>query len=306
MRLRSFIPAGCLLFAAASASAQANKESEFLNINPSWSPDGVRLVFESRRHGGTELYIINADGTGERRLTFSGAAVENTHPSWSADGSTIVFDSNREGAWTLYAIRADGTGERRVMDPAGSASGEFARHPEWSPDGRWIAFDSKRDGNGELYVVRPDGTGLRRITDSPNNDSHPSWTPDGEVVVVQVRDGERSLGSAHPESGRVRSLFDPPRHYSGALLSPDRRRVLYLSTADSTPRLFVATLEGTEPARAITPQGSTSYEAAWSPDGTRIAFYHDRTGKHELYIVEADGSGARQITGRAVGNPAPR
>jgi TolB protein len=65
------------------------------NINPSWSPDRFRLVFESRRHGRAPLYIINADGTGERRLTRNGA--DDTHPAWSPDGSTIVFDSTRDG-----------------------------------------------------------------------------------------------------------------------------------------------------------------------------------------------------------------
>ncbi|MEW5915521.1 MAG: hypothetical protein AB1762_03915, partial [Gemmatimonadota bacterium] len=97
------------LLGAAVVSAQT---SGFLNINPSWSPDGRQLVFESRRHGGVVLYVINADGSGERRLTWTNA--EDTHPAWSPDGSRIVFDSNRDGVWNVYSIKPDGTDERRL------------------------------------------------------------------------------------------------------------------------------------------------------------------------------------------------
>jgi len=93
---------GLALLATADVAMAQN--APFLNINPSWSPDGRWLVFESRRHGDAELYIIGADGTGERRLTWSRG--EDTHAAWSADGSTIVFDSDRDGTWNLYLIRA--------------------------------------------------------------------------------------------------------------------------------------------------------------------------------------------------------
>jgi Tol biopolymer transport system component len=272
----------------------------FLNINPSWSPDGTRLAFESSRHGGSEIYVINLGTGAERRLTFSDPDIENTHPSWSPDGTTIVFDSNRDGTWNLYSIRSDGTGERRLTSPAGASAGavteNFARHPEWSPDGRLIAFDSDRDGNGEFYVIRPDGTGLRRITESSANESHPLWTPRGELVVARTEDGKRSLWAVHAESGNTRSLFDASRNYGGVNISPNGRRFVYLSSAEATPRLFVAPMDGSAPPRPITPPGATSYEAAWSRDGRRIAFYSDRTGAHELYVMNADGTGSRQVT----------
>src|SRR5687767_5691920 len=76
----------CCLAVAFSLNAQP---APFLNINPSWSPDGKRLVFQSERHGHTQLYVIDADGTAERRLTRNGA--EDTHPAWSPDGEWILF-----------------------------------------------------------------------------------------------------------------------------------------------------------------------------------------------------------------------
>src|SRR4051812_39945173 len=98
MQRLSMAIVACVSMRANSLVAQG---APFLNINPSWSPDGKQLVFQSERIAGrTNLYIIHADGMDERRLTSTGA--DDTHPAWSADGKTIVFDSNRDGVWNLY------------------------------------------------------------------------------------------------------------------------------------------------------------------------------------------------------------
>ena len=78
---RALVIAGLAAFASAAAQ---EPPPAFLNINPSWSPDGRQLVFQSERTGTSQLYVIGADGTGERRLTWSGA--DDTHPAWSPDG----------------------------------------------------------------------------------------------------------------------------------------------------------------------------------------------------------------------------
>ena len=292
-RVLTFFAAALLVTRVGGAQAAPEV---FLNINPSWSPDGRRLVFESRRHGNVELYIIDADGTGERRLTHSPSDVANSHPSWSPDGSSIVFDSFRGGVFHLYVIRPDGSGERPLTHGDVAGVQEFARHPEWSPDGRYIAFDSRRDGNGEYYVIQADGSGLRRLTSTNDiHESHPAWTPDGEVILSAVAGETRTLTGLDPATGRTRRLFETPVSRSSITISPDRRRYFFRSNADSTPRLYIATLDGAPPV-AITPRGNTSYEAAWSPDGSKVAFYFDIAGAHQLFVVDADGRNLRQLT----------
>src|SRR5689334_22329492 len=167
---------------AFASGAGAQQPQVFLNINPSWSPDGRQLVFESARHGNTTLYTINADGTGERRLTYTGYG-DDTHPAWSPDGKTILFDSSRDGTFHLYTIRPDGTDERRLTIRDTSSALMFARHPSWSPDGRRIAFDSDRDGDEEVYVMNGDGTRVHRLTRSPRRDGHAAWSPDGRRII---------------------------------------------------------------------------------------------------------------------------
>src|SRR4029453_10199119 len=103
MRLASVFRHAIAATGLASVGVAQQQQQVFLNINPSWSPDGRQLVFESARHGNTTLYVINTDGTGERRLTFTGYG-DDTHPAWSPDGRTILFDSSRDGAFHLYTI----------------------------------------------------------------------------------------------------------------------------------------------------------------------------------------------------------
>ena len=96
------------------------------NVNPSWSPKGDKIAF-ARMAGGFQIFVVNADGSGETQLTTEGS---NEHPRWSPDGRLIAFSSKRGGAQSIYVMRADGTGQTKV-----SRTGIASRHPAWSP--RW-------------------------------------------------------------------------------------------------------------------------------------------------------------------------
>ena len=100
---------------------------------PAWSPDGRKLAFVSRRDGNSEIYVINADGSGQENLTQHPA--RDSHPSWSRDGRKLAFVSRRDGNSEIYVMNADGSGLRNVTrTPSNDLD------PAWSPDGRAIAF----------------------------------------------------------------------------------------------------------------------------------------------------------------------
>ena len=269
---------------------------DFLNINPSWSPDGRRLAFESRRDGQGEIYVVNVDGSGLRRLTRNPA--DDTHPSWSPDGKEILFDSDRGGTWNLYTIGPGGSGERALTH--GDVKGQaFARHPSWSPDGRWIAFDSDRDGDVEVYRMQRGGYGVRRVTHSPGKDGHPSWTPGHcGLVFGSERGGTPDIWWTIPcaADDRTQALVSGPGMQAGGRVSPDGSRLAYF--AGDPPDIYVAGLEHDAAVNAVnvTRSSATEYEMSWSPDGSEFAFYSDRTGQYEIYVMKADGSGLRQVT----------
>jgi Tol biopolymer transport system component len=156
--------------------------------NPTWSPDGTKIAFTTDRNEpnphtcfylscNSEIYVMNADGSGQTRITNS--AGPDWSPAWSPDGTQIAFTSARDGNYEIYVMNADGTAQTRLTnDPAWDAGAD------WSPNGQKIAFDRyPGDGNGEVYVMNADGTGQQNITNNSAYDSSASWSPDGSKIA---------------------------------------------------------------------------------------------------------------------------
>jgi len=121
-------PGEIWVMAADGSQVRRLTDGPSLNASPSWSPDSKRIAFHSERDfpGGYEsaIYLMNADGTGQRRLV-DGVGLS---PDWSPDGRWIVFASRRDGPWDLYALRPDGSELTRLTD---DSSIEF--EPQWRP-----------------------------------------------------------------------------------------------------------------------------------------------------------------------------
>jgi TolB protein len=145
------------------------------DFDPSWSPNGTKIVFGSdRRPAADYLFVMDANGSGLRQLTSGGDPGRNGWftdgaPAWSPDGREIVFASDRSGESEIWLVNWNGTHLRRLTRRGGN-------DPAWSPDGRQIAFDSRRNGNYAIYVMSADGTGVRRLTSGPG-DISPAWSP---------------------------------------------------------------------------------------------------------------------------------
>jgi TolB protein len=140
-----------------------------VELSPAWSPDGTRIVFAAGTLNKFELFVINADGTGEQQLTQGQG--QAWRPDWSPDGQKIVFQANNEIA---------------VMNAAGGEPHSIAvgEAPAWSSDGSRIAF-SARPGDVEgraIWTMAADGTDLKRVTSGPW-DYEPDWSPDGRRIV---------------------------------------------------------------------------------------------------------------------------
>jgi TolB protein len=144
-----------------------------------------QIIFDSNRSGNTEIYAINADGSGLQQLTHSGGEGRYSRvPAWSPDGERLAFCSNvsnREGTWDIYTMKADGSDVQRLTHVTDERIAN--QGPDWSPDGKKIAFHSTRDvtfeenkwNEFEIYVMDVDGTNIPRLTFNVKFDAHPDW-----------------------------------------------------------------------------------------------------------------------------------
>ena len=277
-------------------ATQPDRPSAFANINPAWSIDGKRLLFESERSGGSDIYLMDADGGNVKRLTDDPAA--DTHPRWSPDGTQFVFDSHRGGAGHIYVANVDGSQVRRVTSEDQAKNGAAGRHPDWSPDGRRLVFDSNRDGNVEIYVSSLDGKQQVRLTDSAGDDNHPVWSPDSRRVIFNSsRDGNREMYVVGSEGGTPVNVSRHPARDSGGKWSPDGTRLVLASAREGNLDLFVMSADGSGTATNLTRHADDVYESDWSRDGRMIAFYSNRHGDFEIFTTRADGSELKQLTG---------
>ncbi len=151
-------------------------------LEPAWSPDGTRLAFARRTvvNQGLGLYyddvwLMNADGSGQRQLThtqYSSTAHTSgaSAPAWSPDGSVILFQSDMPGEpYDLYTIRPDGSGLANLTNTAGAGETRAV----WSSDGSRIVFQRNDDdglGYGEVFIMNADGSGVLNLSNNPEVD----------------------------------------------------------------------------------------------------------------------------------------
>lgn len=146
-----------------------------INVEPSLSPDGKKIVFSSDRGGRPMIYTMNEDGSNISRLTFDG--VYNSSPSWSPDGKKIAFAGQSNNNFDIFVMNADGSGIIRVTS-AKKANGRMAHNedPSFSPDSRYVVYTSNRTGKNQIYISTADGAEERRVTNDNYNYYKPKWS----------------------------------------------------------------------------------------------------------------------------------
>jgi len=262
-----------------------------------WSPDGRRIAFVSPRAGDPDINVINADGTGRRRLTHNDDYSASFAPAWSPDGRALAFVRVYAGqsAFQIYVMNVDGAGQLRLVSKLASGG---VGGLTWSPDGRSIVVATARHTQGgpkgfEVYAVNADGSGKRNLTHDWALDGFPVWSPDGREIAfrhsgtqpgiyVMNADGSALRMLAHGHSSRWDSPAWSP---DGHAIAFDRRRGIH-------SEIYVINADGSGE-RRLTTRGA---QPLWSPDGRTIAFRSSRDGNPEIYLINADGTGQRRLT----------
>ena len=235
--------------------------------NPSWSPDGTKIVFSFglvRFPGNvSDIYIMDANGANRVNLT-KGRHKNNGVPAWSPDGTKIAFVSNRDDNHEIYVMNADGKNLKNLTLHLDSDT-----CPTWSPDGTKIAYWSRQVARGvlslsDIFVMDADGANRTNLTQNPRASNRtPSWSPDGRRIAYAAA---RNVNRVDPWNAN----FD----------------------------IVVMNADGTNPVR-LTEDARMNWLPSWSPDGKRIVF--ERTILNDpiyadIYVMNADGTGLENLT----------
>lgn len=224
--------------------------------DPAWSPDGASIAFASAREGSFDIYVMNADGTGTKRLTSSDA--NDQGPTWSPDGSRIAF-TRSNGGRHVWVMNADGTDVHRLTVDDTTAEGE----PAWSPDGSWIAYTHRASGSDflEIWVAHPDGSGRRSVTKLQARSYAPAWSPDSKRLAFSAdKDGVRyDIYTIGADGKDLRRLVQSPEDAFEPAWSPDGSEIAF--SRDGA--IVVATLSGVE--RQLTDPEDNDSSPAWNP-----------------------------------------
>lgn len=157
---------------------QASNVNLLFEVEPSWAPDGKKMVISSARSKHPMIYVIDMITKVARQLTFAG--IYNASPAWSPKGDKIVFAAQRleEGNFDLYLIDPDGNNLNRltVGDRAGKRRVN-SENPSWAPTGRHIAFSANEGGSYAVYLSTSDGAVVRKISPPGQTCMTPSWGP---------------------------------------------------------------------------------------------------------------------------------
>jgi len=245
-----------------------------------------RIVFDNSQ----DVWSINADGTGLRRLTRS--PWPEFDPSWSPDGRFIVYRSEPHDYPELWVMNADGTGHHRLTRDGG--------FPTWSPDGSMIAYapGGGPSGRSSIVIMNADGSGRRRL---PHTDygEYPSWSPDGKQIAFNSNlSGEGLMYIVDVDGSRVVDLSRVGQGHEVAW-SPDVRSILFASQRDhpdNSNDIYVMRPDGSG-VRRLTRARAGAETPAWSPDGRYIVF----AAPGGFGVMRADGSGVTSLGVDGVG-----
>ncbi len=263
------------------------------NAEAYFSPDGKRLIFQSKRDGRgcDQIYSMNVDGSNVKMI--SSGAGRTTCSYFLNGGKNVIYASTHLG------------------------SPECPPNPDFSKGYVWAVYPEY-----DLFTATPDGGKIKRLTKTPGYDAEATVSPDGKkIIFTSERDGDLDLYSMDANGKNVRRLTNELGYDGGAFYSPDSKQIVYRASHPKTPedikkykdllarQLIVPTTfevwtmnaDGSNK-RQVTKLNAASFAPFFTPDGKRIIFCTNyfatdpRKRNFDLAVINTDGTALERIT----------
>jgi Tol biopolymer transport system component len=281
-----FLPADFEIFVigvdgSGRRNVSANPQS--LETSPVVSPDGTKVAFLRVAASGTDIWVMNADGSRQIRRTETSDA--ESDPAWAPDSRTLAF--------TYQTAPTSPPGIRVLTATGGGPRRANAQHARFAPVGQFIVFEDLRPGRLGIARMRRNGSGYRALFRATT--ANPVWSPAGKRVAYERIVGDRTYVSVMNADGskrrRLAAGADPVWSARGL--------IAFVRDGD----LHVIQPNG----RGLRRLTSTATVASptWSRDGRRLAFLQGPGVAKQVYVVNADGSGLARVTSEPAGAGPP-
>jgi eukaryotic-like serine/threonine-protein kinase len=267
--------------------------------NPSWSPDGKSIAFDSARGGAHRIWISDVRGRNAQQLTTDTTdAIHHVRPRWSPDGRHIVFQ-NLEG--TKSDIRVVGVASKAMQWVTNDYTTDM--HPVWSADGEWIVFSSYRSGGINVWRIPVDAHGtpigaLEQVTAGPGHDVDVDTSAAGRLVFATLKQNADIWRlPVDPKNGAVtgapQAVIATTRENSRGSWSPDGNRIAFSSDRAGEMNLWLYENGKT---RQLTRGAGGDFQPNWTPDGKSLVFFSTRASALDIWRVDVAGGEPQRLT----------
>jgi Tol biopolymer transport system component len=218
---------------------------------------------------------------------------------WSPEGLSLLFTSNFSGHWNIYK-RDLKTGNVQRL----TTHHNDDENPLFSPDGKYIIYSSEEDNNSDVWIMNANGSGQKNISKNPATDFHPTWHPDGKTILFNSNRDDTSgfaLYTMKPDGSDVKRLTDPSGFRTYASWPPDAKSILFVkwlkldSAGEQRRDICVMDANGKNEKNLTNSPAALNGWPSWSPDGKQIIFSAKQNANFQLYIINRDGTGLKQL-----------